>query len=112
MPHQWRQSGFFQRDKRRTKTEQYHLSRSETTNDRWESHGQLCRKPHWDQVAKQHRQIQFLPAHPQKELVECDNIMRHNANLVEAYKATARAAAKKRFLVFGEIDLIQDEARF
>jgi hypothetical protein len=38
--------------------------------------------------------------------------MRHNANLVEAYKATARAAAKKRFLMFGEIDLIQDEARF
>jgi hypothetical protein len=64
------------------------------------------------EVAKQHRQIQDLPAHPQKELVECDNIMRHNANLVEAYKATARAAAKKRFLVFGEIDLIQDEARF
>ncbi|EFX69532.1 hypothetical protein DAPPUDRAFT_113606 [Daphnia pulex] len=64
------------------------------------------------EVAKQHRQIQDLPAHPQKELVECDNIMRHNANLVEAYKATARAAAKKRFLMFGEIDLLQDEARF
>ncbi len=53
-----------------------------------------------------------MPAHPQKELVESDNIMRHNANLVEAYKATARAAAKKRFLMFGEIDLLQDEARF
>lgn len=61
-------------------------------------------------AARQRRKIEELPAHLQKELVECEEILCHNLNLVDSYRATAWAAAKRKNLVFDE-PIIQEEAR-
>jgi hypothetical protein len=37
--------------------------------------------------------------------------LHHNANLVEAYKASAKAAAKRKLLVFGEAKFVIGEAK-
>lgn len=49
--------------------------------------------------------------HLQTELVEIKETLRNNAQLVVAYKATLRVAAKRNSLVFDEANLIQEEAR-
>ncbi len=60
-------------------------------------------------AARKKRNLQWLPDHLQKELDEAEEVLQTNARLVESYKATAKAAAKRKALVIEEAALLDDE---
>lgn len=60
-------------------------------------------------AARRKRSLQSLPEHLQKELDEAEEVLQTNARLVEGYKATAKAAAKRKALVIEEAALLDDE---
>jgi hypothetical protein len=60
-------------------------------------------------AARKKRSLQSLPEHLQKELDEAEGILQANARLVEGFKATAKAAAKRKALVIEEAALLDDE---
>jgi hypothetical protein len=59
--------------------------------------------------SRRKRSLQQLPDHLAKELDEAEEILKINARLVENYKATAKAAAKRKTLVIEEAALLEDE---
>jgi hypothetical protein len=52
-----------------------------------------------------------LATTPTEGISGCEEILHHNANLVEAYKASAKATAKRKLLVFGEAKFAIGEAK-
>jgi hypothetical protein len=71
----------------------------------------LLVRPSRETAAAKSRQIQDLPPGLQEELRKSEEILRHHANLVESHKATAKQAAKRKLLVFQQVDFALKEAK-
>ena len=62
-----------------------------------------------ESTARQKRSLQNFPEHLARELDEAEEILKINAQLVENYKATAKAAVKRKTLVQEEAALLGAE---
>jgi hypothetical protein len=57
------------------------------------------------------RLIQNLPEKAQQELKECEETLKVHADIVEAHKAAARIASKRKALIFSEAELTAKETK-
>ena len=64
-----------------------------------------------ESTVRHRRLIAELPDQLQQELVDIDETLRRHDQLVEAHKATAREAVKRRHLVYEEAILVTEEAK-
>ena len=64
-----------------------------------------------ESTVRHRRLIAELPDQLQQELVDIDETLRRHDQLVEAHKATAREAVKRRRLVYEEAILVTQEAK-
>jgi hypothetical protein len=63
------------------------------------------------EAAKKTRLTQDLPEEAQQELRKCEETLKVHSDLVEAHKAAARVAAKRKSLIFSEAELTAKEAK-
>ena len=56
------------------------------------------------EAAKKTRLTQDLPEEAQQELRKCEETLKVHSDLVEAHKAAARVAAKRKSLIFSEAE--------